>query len=186
MRMARSLILGAESALRKSAVCSTMKCMHIRPACKEDAPDIWRIIGPTIRAGETYALDPDMSEAAALAYWMGSDRETFVAVEKDEIVGTYYIRPNQAGGGKHICNCGYMTSAAAMGRGVARAMCRHSLEHARQRGYRGMQFNFVVSTNSRAVALWQSFGFEIVGRLPQAFHHPTAGYVDALVMFRAL
>lgn len=160
--------------------------MHVRPAQTNDAPAIWRIIGPTIRAGETYALDCDMSEAEALAYWMGDDRETFVAEEAGEILGTYYLRPNQAGGGRHICNCGYMTDAAATGRGVARAMCRHSLDHARQRGYRGIQFNFVVSTNERAVALWQSFGFEIVGRLPEAFQHPTRGYVDALVMFRRL
>ena len=160
--------------------------MHIRPAHMSDASPIWRIIGPVIRAGETYALDPDMTEADALAYWLGDDRETFVAQENGEIIGTYYIRANQAGGGKHICNCGYMTAAAAMGRGVARAMCQHSLDYAPQRGYRGMQFNFVVSSNTRAVALWKSFGFEIVGRLLQAFHHPKLGYVDALVMFRAL
>jgi ribosomal protein S18 acetylase RimI-like enzyme len=163
-----------------------MSTMRIRRAHLEDAPSIWSIIGPTIRAGETYTLDRDMTEANALAYWLGEDRETFVAEESGEILGTYYIRPNQAGGGNHICNCGYMTRAAATGRGVARAMCQHSLDYARQRGYRGMQFNFVVSSNTRAVALWQSFGFEIVGRLPQAFHHPTLGYVDALVMFRSL
>jgi ribosomal protein S18 acetylase RimI-like enzyme len=160
--------------------------MHIRPARSDDAPAIWRTIGPTIRAGETYTLDRDMSEADALAYWLGGDREAFVAEEDGEIIGTYYIRPNQAGGGRHICNCGYMTSAAATGRGVARAMCQHSLKYVAQRGYRGMQFNFVVSTNVRAVALWESFGFAIVGRLPQAFDHPQHGYVDALVMFRAL
>ena len=127
-----------------------------------------------------------MTEADALAYWLGQDRETFVAEEAGEIIGTYYIRANHRGGGKHICNCGYMTSAAATGRGVARTMCQHSLDYARQRGYLGMQFNFVVSSNTRAVSLWQSFSFEIVGRLPQAFHHPTVGYVDALVMFRPL
>ena len=160
--------------------------MHIRPAHVNDAPAIWRIIGPTIRAGETYALDRDMTEADTLSYWLGNDRETFVAEEDGEILGTYYMRANQAGGGTHICNCGYMTSAAATGLGVARAMCQHSLEYARERGYRGMQFNFVVSSNERAVALWLSFGFEIVGRLPQAFHHPRRGYVDALVMFRPL
>jgi ribosomal protein S18 acetylase RimI-like enzyme len=160
--------------------------MHIRPAHMNDAPSLWQIIGPTIRAGETYALDRDMTETDALAYWLGNDRETFVAEEDGEIVGAYYIRANQAGGGKHICNCGYMTGAAAAGRGVARAMCQHSLDYARLRGYRGMQFNFVVSTNTRAVALWQSFGFEIVGRLPLAFHHPRLGFVDALVMFRPL
>jgi ribosomal protein S18 acetylase RimI-like enzyme len=159
----------------------------IRLARSDDAPAIWRVIGPTIRAGETYALDRDMTEADALAYWLSADRETFVA-EDDEgrIVGSYYLRANQAGGGAHICNCGYMTSAEAAGRGVARAMCAHSLDHARERGFRGVQFNFVVETNVRAIRLWRSFDFEIVGRLPRAFRHPTLGLVDALVMFRQL
>jgi len=160
--------------------------MLIRPARKDDAASIWGIISPTIRAGETYALNPDMTEADALAYWLGDDRETFVAEENGQIVGTYYMHANQAGGGRHICNSGYMTSAAATGRGIARAMCQHSLYQARQQGYRGMQFNFVVSSNTRAIALWRSFGFKIVGRLPEAFHHPTLGYIDALVMFRPL
>ena len=160
--------------------------MDIRLAQINDAPSIWRIIGPTIRAGETYALDRNMTEAEALAYWLRDDRETFVAEEDGEIIGTYYIGANQAGGGKHICNCGYMTSAAAAGRGVARAMCQHSLNHAQQRGYRGMQFNFVVSTNDRAVRLWQALGFDIVGTLPRAFEHPRHGFVDAYVMFQTL
>lgn len=107
--------------------------MLIRPANSDDRSAIWRIIGPTIRAGETYALDRDLSEADALAYWMGPDRETFVAEEGGGILGTYYIKANQAGGGRHICNCGYMTDAAAAGRGVARRMHEHSLEHARTR-----------------------------------------------------
>jgi ribosomal protein S18 acetylase RimI-like enzyme len=160
--------------------------MHIRPADPNDAPSIWRVIGPRIREGETFALDRDLTEADALAYWLGADRETFVAEADGEIVGTYYFRTNHPGGGAHICNCGYMTAAAATGRGVARAMCRHSLDYARQRGFRGMQFNFVVSTNTRAVALWQSLGFEIAGVVPQAFHHPKLGYVDVLVMFQSL
>lgn len=100
--------------------------MLIRPADKNDQGAIWRIIGPTIRAGETYALDRDLSEADALAYWMGPDRETFVAEEDGVILGTYYIKANQAGGGRHVCNCGYMTDAAASGRGVARLMHEHS------------------------------------------------------------
>jgi ribosomal protein S18 acetylase RimI-like enzyme len=160
--------------------------MLIRAARSEDAAAIWSIIGPVIRAGETYALDPQMSEADAVAYWLGAEKDTFVAEEDGSIVGTYFMRPNQAGGGAHVCNCGYVTRAAATGRGVARRMCEHSLEHARARGYRAMQFNFVVSTNERAVRLWKSLGFEIVGRLPLAFKHPTRGYVDALVMFRPL
>jgi len=160
--------------------------MLIRPVQPEDWPSIWAIIEPTIRAGETYALDPGMSEAAAKAYWLGSDKETFVAEEAGAILGTYYLRANQAGGGQHVCNAGFMTSAHATGRGIARLMCLHSLDHASRRGYRAMQFNFVVSTNARAVRLWLSLGFDIVGRLPLAFRHPTLGYVDALVMFRAL
>ncbi|MEE4379523.1 MAG: GNAT family N-acetyltransferase [Candidatus Competibacteraceae bacterium] len=160
--------------------------MNIRPAHINDTPSIWRIIHPIIRAGKTYALDPDMTEAQALAYWLGDDRETFVAEEAGDILGTYYIRANQPGGGRHICNCGYMTRINATGRGVARAMCQHSLDYAKQSGYRGMQFNFVVSSNTRAVALWESFDFAVVGRLPQAFQHPTLGYIDALVMFRSL
>jgi ribosomal protein S18 acetylase RimI-like enzyme len=160
--------------------------MLIRPATTDDEAAIWSIIGPTIRAGETYALARDMTEAQALAYWMGSDRETFVALEDDRIVGTYHLRSNQAGGGDHVANCAYMTDPAAAGRGVARRMCEHSLERARSLGFRAMQFNFVVSTNERAIRLWNSLGFEVVGRLPLAFRHPSLGYVDALVMFRAL
>ncbi|HVM75817.1 MAG TPA: GNAT family N-acetyltransferase, partial [Candidatus Saccharimonadales bacterium] len=101
-------------------------------------------------------------------------------------VGTYFLRANQGGGGSHVANCGYVTVTKATGKGVARAMCAHSLEHAKKRGFRAMQFNFVVSTNERAVRLWKSFGFEVVGTLPGAFLHPTAGYVDAYVMYRSL
>lgn len=160
--------------------------MLIRQASPADTPAIWSIIGPTIRAGETYALERDLGEADALAYWLSPEKETFVAEEDGEILATYYMKPNQAGGGAHVCNCGYMTAARAAGRGVARRMCEHSLQHAAHRGFRAMQFNFVVSTNARAVELWQSLGFEIVGRLPGAFRHPTQGDVDALVMFRPL
>ncbi len=158
----------------------------IRPAGDTDRAAIWAIIGPTIRAGETYALDRDMSQEAALDYWLGADRATFVAEADGRIVGTYYLRANNAGGGGHVCNCGYMTDAAATGRGIARQMHEHSLVEARAAGFRAMQFNFVISSNERAVRLWQSVGFEIVGRLPGAFLHPSRGYVDALVMFRTL
>ena len=163
-----------------------MTALLIRPASSDDAAAIWAIIEPVIRAGETYTLDRDMSENDALAYWSGADKETFVAEEGGFVLGTYYLRANQAGGGNHVCNAGYMTGAAATGRGVARAMCLHSLDHARARGFRAMQFNFVVSSNVRAVGLWQSLGFEVVGRLPGAFDHPAEGFVDALVMVRTL
>ncbi|MBR1218916.1 GNAT family N-acetyltransferase [Bradyrhizobium sp. U87765 SZCCT0131] len=160
--------------------------MDIREARSDDWPAIWRIISPTIRAGETYALAPDMSEDEARAYWTGPDRRTFVAQASEAIVGTYYIRANNAGGGAHVCNCGYMTAAAAAGQGIARAMCAHSLEVARAMGYRAMQFNFVISVNVRAVRLWHDMGFVTVGVLPEAFAHPSKGYVDALVMSRRL
>lgn len=160
--------------------------MLIRPVRPDDGPAIWSVIGPTIAAGETNAIDRHTTETEGLAWWLGKDHEVFVAEEDGAILGTYYIRPNQGGGGRHVCNGGYITGADARGRGVARAMCEHSLNHARAQGYRAMQFNFVVSTNERAVKLWQSLGFAIVGRLPGAFDHPAHGYVDALVMFRTL
>ena len=160
--------------------------MIIRPATEADWAAIWEILEPVIRAGETYTLDRDMREVDALAYWFGADKEVFVAEADSAILGTYYLRANQAGGGGHVCNAGYMTGAAATGRGVARAMCLHSIGHAKMRGFRAMQFNFVVSSNERAVKLWQSLGFGIVGRLPGAFEHPALGEVDALVMFRRL
>lgn len=160
--------------------------MQIRPATVADASAIWAILEPIIREGETYALDRDMTAEAALAYWTGPDREVFVAEAAGEILGTYYIRANQAGGGAHVANCGYATAAKARGRGVARKMAGHSLVHARARGFTAMQFNFVVSSNAPAVHLWQSLGFGTVGRLPGAFRHPSLGYVDALVMYREL
>jgi len=158
----------------------------IRPATDGDADAIWAIMEPIIRAGETYTLPRDMDKQAALAYWRSPEREVFVADDRGEIVGTYCLQVNQKGGGAHVANCGYMTAVPATGRGVARTMCAHSLDRARERGFRAMQFNFVISTNDRAVRLWQSFGFEIVGRLPGAFQHPTHGYVDACIMYRTL
>jgi ribosomal protein S18 acetylase RimI-like enzyme len=160
--------------------------MQIRLARHDDRDAVWGVLQPTIRAGETYALPSDMSEADALAYWMGDDRETFVAEEGGVVLGTDYLRPNQPGSGAHVANCGYAVAPEATGRGVARRMGEHSLQRARERGFRAMQFNFVVATNERAVRLWQSLGFETVGRLPLAFLHPRHGYTDALVMFRAL
>ena len=139
-----------------------------------------------IREGETYALPRDMSETDALAYWLAPAHEAFVAEVGGAAVGTYYMRPNQPGGGSHVANCGYVVARGAEGRGIARAMAEHSLAHARRRGYRAMQYNFVIATNERAVGLWLSLGFAIVGRLPGAFAHPRSGFVDAMVMYRQL
>ena len=160
--------------------------MQIRPAEPGDHAAIWTIIEPVIRAGETFALDRDMDEDAALKFWAGFGMAAYVAEEAGEVVGTYYMRTNHAGGGNHVCNAGYAVRGDRTGRGVARAMGLHSLEEARLRRFRAMQFNFVVSTNERAVRLWQSLGFEIVGRLPGAFRHPTLGVVDAFVMYQQL
>lgn len=160
--------------------------MEVRLASNADGEAIWRILEPVLRAGDTYTLPRDIDRAAALAYWLSPDHEVFVAESKGAILGTYYLRANQRGGGAHVANCGYVTAPWASGRGVARALCTHSLDRARARGFRAMQFNFVVSSNERAVRLWQGFGFEIVGRLPEAFLHPTLGYVDAYVMYRKL
>jgi GNAT superfamily N-acetyltransferase len=160
--------------------------LKIRVASSPDRAGIWSILEPVIRAGETYALPCNMSEADALTYWCAPTNEVFVAEEAGQILGTYLLRANALGGGSHVANCGYMTSPVAQGRGIARRMLEHSLEWAKARGFRAMQFNFVVSTNERAIKAWQKTGFEVVGRLPGAFNHPKLGFVDALVMFRTL
>ncbi|SDE61559.1 GNAT family N-acetyltransferase [Rhodospira trueperi] len=161
--------------------------MIIRPFRETDGDALWRVIEPAIRAGETYALPRDMTRAAAVDYWCGRSHETFVAEDGDGgIVGTYYMRPNQKGGGAHVANCGYVTRPDAGGRGIARAMGEHSLNHAKARGFHAIQFNCVVSTNTRAVALWQRLEFQIVGTLPGAFEHPRHGFVDAYIMYRHL
>jgi ribosomal protein S18 acetylase RimI-like enzyme len=158
----------------------------IRAADTSDRAAIAAIIVPAIRAGETYALPRDWSEDEAVDYWFAPGHHVFVNELDGEVLGTYYLQANQKGGGAHVANCGYATHPDAQGKGLARAMCEHSLEMAKSMGFKGMQFNFVISTNVRAVALWQSCGFEIMARLPGVFDHPTVGYVDALVMFRPL
>jgi L-amino acid N-acyltransferase YncA len=160
--------------------------MIIRPAGPSDADAIWSILEPIIRAGETYTLPREMEREQALGYWFSPGHAVFVTEDDGEVLGTYYLRANQKGGGAHVGNCGYMTATKASGRGVATAMCAHSLEHARTRGFRAMQFNFVVSSNLSAIHLWQKFGFATVGHLPAAFLHPRLGYVDAVVMYRTL
>ena len=160
--------------------------MLIRPAGGDDADAIWSMLEPVIRAGETYALPRDMDRDAALAFWYAHDHEIFIAQDGDRSVGTYFLCANHLGGGAHVANCGYVTAHDAGGRGVGRAMGAHSLERAKASGFSAMQFNFVVSSNERAVKLWQSLGFEIAGRLPAAFEHPRLGLVDVYVMFQKL
>jgi len=160
--------------------------MLIRQSEPRDDDAIWRILEPTFRAGETYPVPRDISRAGALAYWHTPGHAVFVAEDAGTIVGTYYLRANNRGGGAHVANCGYVVAPDAFGRGVAQAMCAHSLGEAKSRGFSAIQFNFVIASNERAVRLWQRMGFAIAGRLPGAFQHPRLGLVDAYVMLRSL
>ncbi len=160
--------------------------MNIREATREDFEKIWPIFHQIAAAGETYAYSRDTTKEQAVKIWMDAPRKTFVFEDDGRILGTYYIKTNESGPGDHVCNCGYMVSSAARGRGMATAMCEHSQGIARQLGYKAMQFNFVASSNEGAVRLWNKLGFSTVGRLPKAFHHPSKGYVDALVMYKWL
>ncbi|MGP6188594.1 MAG: N-acetyltransferase family protein [Vulcanimicrobiaceae bacterium] len=140
-----------------------------------------------VAAGESYAFDPTTTADEARRWWMPPPpARTFVAEFDGRIAGTYLLKPNQPGLGSHVANAGYMVDPAFRGLGLAGAMCRHSLEAARELGFSAMQFNFVVSTNATAIALWERHGFATVGRLPRAFRHATFGEVDALVMHRFL
>jgi ribosomal protein S18 acetylase RimI-like enzyme len=159
--------------------------MLIRPATETDHDAIWAIMEPVLRAGETYCKPRDWTREEALTFWFAQPHQVFVAEHEGRVHGHYFVTPNQMGGGKHVANCGYMTAADAAGKGVATHMCRHSMELARAQGFRAMQFNAVVSTNTRAVALWERMGFAVAGRLPGAFEHPAHGFVDLLVMYQA-
>jgi len=189
-----------------------MRCneIKIRSATTKDHDAIWKIFHEIISAGDTYSLDPRMSREEALAYWFRADTQTHVAelhrqsvgeavgfpgtatpsptggMKDQVIVGTYILRPNQSGGGSHVANAAFMVASDAQGCGVGRAMAEHCLNEARRIGFRAMQFNYVISTNTPAIRLWQELGFEIVGTLPGAFRHPEKGYVDVYVMFRSL
>jgi len=153
---------------------------------EKDWEAVWRMMEPVFRAGKTYAVRRDISEAEARAAWIDKPLATFVVEDEGEVVGTYYLKPNQEGPGGHVCNCGYIVSDRSRGRGVASRMCEHSQSEAAARGFLGMQFNLVVSTNETAVRLWKKHGFSIVGTMPGAFLHPEHGHVDAHVMYKAL
>ncbi|MFQ1699756.1 GNAT family N-acetyltransferase [Loktanella agnita] len=160
--------------------------MIIRPAVAQDFDTLWPILRDVFRAGDTYAVDPQIGRDDCFTYWMTQPAATFVAEESGEILGTYYIKTNQSGGGAHICNCGYIVAPAARGRGLATLMCDHSQQEARALGYRAMQFNFVLASNTGAVRLWQRLGYAILGTIPDAFAHPALGFVDAHVMHKRL
>jgi ribosomal protein S18 acetylase RimI-like enzyme len=161
--------------------------LNIRRFKIDDWPRVWPIVEPVFNAGETYALPSGMSSAEGFEVWITRPLKTYVAEDANgKILGTYFIKANQQGRGSHVCNAGYITGAAARGKGVASAMCEHSQEEAVKNGFKAMQFNLVVATNEEAVRLWEKLGFEIVGTLPKAFDHPKEGFVDAHVMYKWL
>lgn len=160
--------------------------IEIKPAQKEHFDEIWAIINEVLKKGDTYPFAPDTTKAEAFQIWMTYPKATYVAYCQGEIAGTYYIKANQPGLGSHVCNAGYMVTSKSRGKGIGRAMCRHSLGEARKLGFKAMQYNLVVSTNAGAVKLWQDLGFEIIGTLPKAFNHRKKGFVDAFVMYQWL
>ena len=163
-----------------------METTILRPATAADDDALWDMLRPVFRAGDTYTIDPDISRETALAYWTGADHGSWLTEIDGKVLGSYYLKTNQAGGGKHVCNCGFVTSPAARGKGIARSMLDHALDTARAAGFLAMQFNFVVASNTRAIDIWTRAGFDTVGRLPDAFRHPELGFVDAMVMYRQL
>lgn len=136
--------------------------------------------------GDTYVFDPKMSREEALAFWFGRDHHTYVAEIGGQVAGTYILKPNQPALGSHVANAAFMVSPSARGAGIGHRMGEHCLAEARRLGFLAMQFNFVVSTNSSAVRLWQRLGFQIIATLPGAFRHSQHGFVDAYVMFQKL
>jgi L-amino acid N-acyltransferase YncA len=158
----------------------------IRRAADADFESMWSIFRDVIASEDTYVFSPDTPRERALAYWFGPGVTSYVAVADERIVGMYKIVQNQPGLGSHVANASFMVSPSYSGKGAGRQMGRHCLREARRQGFRAMQFNFVVSTNAAAVALWKSLGFAIVGTLPQVFKHRHLGYVDAHVMYRSL
>lgn len=159
---------------------------EIREATANDFDAIWPIFSEIAKAGDTYAYEPTISKAEAERVWMRAPRKTFVYEDAGDILGTYYLKTNQAGPGSHVCNCGYMVASKARGKGIARNLCEHSQLVAKQLAYKAMQFNFVAESNEGAVYLWQKLGFDIVGRIPRAFNHPSKGLVAALVMYKEI
>ena len=163
-----------------------MSSVRIRRATDADWPAIWPIFSAVVALGDTYTYAPDITELEARRAWMGPAIATYVAERGDEIVGTYVLRANQPGLGAHVANAGFMVRPGAFGGGLGFAMGEHALVEARNAGFTAMQFNAVVRTNVRAVALWRRLGFTVVGTVPGAFRHAALGAVDLLIMHRPL
>ena len=160
--------------------------LEIRKATEADKEEVWKIIQAVISTGDTYTFASDSPKEKMLKFWFGADKETYVAILDNKIVGTFFLKPNQFDLGSHICNAGYMVSPEAKGKGIGRKMAEFSLPEAKRLGFKAMQFNFVVKSNEVAVKLWLSLGFEIIGEIPEAFQHQERGLVNALIMYRKL
>jgi L-amino acid N-acyltransferase YncA len=161
--------------------------MEIRDARIEDWPRIWPFFREIVRAGDTFAYDQRMEEPGARAIWMvGPPARATVAVDGEDVLGTANMYANRPGPGSHVASASYMVNSAHRGKGAGRALVEDSLEWARRAGFKAMQFNAVTETNASAVALYRSLGFEVIGTVPEAFLHPTDGYVGLHVMHRRL
>jgi L-amino acid N-acyltransferase YncA len=160
--------------------------MMIRKATINDLEGVWKIFEVVIKTGDTFAFAPGTRKDELQKIWFADGMDTFVAEDHGKINGTYFIKPNQPGLGSHIANCGYMVDPGARGKGLGMQMCEHSIHTAKALGYKGMQFNLVVSTNLKAVKLWEKAGFKIIGIIPGGFYHQSFGYVDAYIMFCAI
>lgn len=160
--------------------------MLIREMTRQDFEHFWPTFSAIILAQETYAFDPNMSLENAYQLWCQLPLRTYVAEDDGELLGSYYLKANAMGPGSHICNCGYMVSPPARGKGVAAKMCEHSQEVARELNFTAMQFNSVVSTNTVAVALWEKLGFTVIGTIPEGYHHKQQGLVDCYIMHKKL
>jgi ribosomal protein S18 acetylase RimI-like enzyme len=162
--------------------------MQIRDAQVADWPAIWPILRQVGSAGDTLTWDPGITQDRARAGWM-RDRpgRTFVAVDDSgRIVGSANTYPNHHGPGAHVANAGFVVDPARQREGIGRVLAEHVLGQAQADGYRAMQFNAVVETNTAAVRLWQSLGFQVLATVPEAFLHPTDGYVGLHIMHRTL
>ena len=159
----------------------------IRSYKEKDWVEVWAIIEPVFRGGSTYAFSPSITEQEAKKAWIDVPKATYVCEGEDNnIIGTYYIKPNQPALGAHVCNCGYIVDKKVRGQGVASTMCKHSQEEAFKLGFKAMQYNLVISTNEGAIRLWKKHGFSVIGILPKAFDHKELGFVDALIMYKLL
>lgn len=160
--------------------------MKVREANLNDLDAIWTIFQEIITTGDTFVYDANTPQRRIKKYWFASDMSVYVVENEGEIVGSYFLKPNHTDLGNHIANGSYMVSPKAQGKGIGTLMCEHSIERAKSLGYKAMQFNLVVSTNTVAVKLWQKFGFGIIGTIPKGFRHKTLGLVDAYIMYRSL